>query len=65
MATVPNIPDQLDLREQIARIDKMQVEISKIKTDIKFAPWQYVFGGIGAGAALLAAATGLVALLFN
>ena len=65
MVTVSNIPEQLYLREQIARIDRMQVEIRRIKTDIKFAPWQYVFGGIVVGAVSPAAATSLVALLFN
>lgn len=63
MASTPPFEDHLNLREQIARIDKMQAEITKIKVDTRIAPWQMALTGMGAGAALLAAGAALTQLL--
>lgn len=77
MATIPD--PSFDIREQIARIDKMraeteknQVELQKIiadtlkvRQDTKLAPYTIVFGGLGAGAALFAAGGAFVKLLFG
>lgn len=39
MASIPNPTDQsLDIREQIARIDRMQAEISRVQAEI--SKWQ-------------------------
>ena len=70
MATVPNITEQLDLREQIARIDKMQAEIhktqaelSKITLDVRFYPGTLLFQGTLAAAALVGAGAAIAKLL--
>jgi hypothetical protein len=63
MATAPDAPDQpLDMREQLARIDRIQAEIGKwhfesLKTqqETRFAPITLIFTGMGAAAAFFAA----------
>jgi len=54
---------ELNIREQIIRIDQMLADINRIHADRdrkRLAPWQLVMtalvGGLGAGAALFAAA---------
>lgn len=78
MATAaPNPPPNLDISEQVARIDKTQAELQKIfaetlkvqldskkvQQDTKFAPFTLVFTGIGAGAAIFAAGGAFFKLL--
>lgn len=67
MATIPSFEEQLDLREQIARIDrtqaetaKMTAEVAKIKIDTRVTPLQIGFAGLAAGAALFGAAVAFV-----
>lgn len=69
MATISPTDPILDVREQIARIDKMQTELAKIQVEIvkvgadtdrtrqemKFAPLTLIFTGMGAAAAFFAA----------
>ena len=67
MATVPNFENELNLREQIARIDRTQAEASKmtaevaqIKFNTKLEPWRVGLSGVVAGGALV---TAVIALL--
>lgn len=78
MATLPEDP-RFDIREQLARIDKMRVERLKlqevlkkaiadrldVQQDAKLAPWTVGVAGAGTGAALLAAGSGLAKLLMS
>ncbi|WP_242095522.1 MULTISPECIES: hypothetical protein [unclassified Sphingomonas] len=66
MATIPeseNAP--LDIREQIARIDKLIVEAGKTRQDTRFAPLTLVFTGMGAAAAFFAAGVAFTKLLIH
>ncbi|WP_174293140.1 hypothetical protein [Sphingomonas bacterium] len=77
MATFPEQPPLFDLREQIARIDKMQAELqklnaetlhlkagtSKVLQETRFGPFTLLITGLGAGAALIAAGAALAKLL--
>ena len=55
MATTPDLPEPaLDIREQIARIDKLISANGKIKQDTRFGPITVVFTGMGAAAAFAA-----------
>ena len=70
--TSPYSEPTLDIREQIARIDKMQaelskiqVEITKVRRDTSLAPWTVAFTGLGAGAALFAAGMAFTKLLIG
>ena len=49
-----DIPE-LDLREQIARIDQLLADRDRKRQEIRFAPWQLALGGATAGAAMFAA----------
>ena len=60
MATVPSLQDTLDLREQIARIDKTQADLAKVKLEVKYYPGVLVFQGAAALAAILAATAAIV-----
>lgn len=53
MATFPDLQDNLNIREQIARIDKTQAEITKIKIDTRWTPFLASASLMTAGAALL------------
>ncbi|MGB3472107.1 MAG: hypothetical protein WBA51_14910 [Erythrobacter sp.] len=67
MAAIPSFKDQLNLREQIARIDKTQADIqkaqadlAKIRLEVKYYPGVLIFQGAAALAAILAAAAAIV-----
>jgi hypothetical protein len=58
----------LNLREQIARIDQIQASIQSTQTDvlrkrqeIAFAPWQFMLAAITTAISLMAAGAGLFA----
>jgi hypothetical protein len=58
----------LDLREQIARIDREQAHLAQLQADrdrkrqeMALAPWQLILAGVTAGAGLMAAGAGLFA----
>ena len=55
----------LDIREQIARIDKMLAEKDRTRQEISIAPFALVFTGVGAGAAIFAAGAAFAKLLVN
>ena len=56
MATTPETPEPgLDIREQIARIDKLILETGKARQETRLAPGTIVITALGAGAALFAA----------
>ncbi|WP_375393097.1 hypothetical protein [uncultured Sphingomonas sp.] len=64
MATI--VPDQepaLNLREQIARIDKMQAEITQIKLNAKFEPWRVYLAAVASAVALFGAAAAFLKLI--
>ncbi len=61
MATNPQ-REALDLDEQIARIEKMQAELSKILQETKLATPQMFFQGALAMAALIGAGVALAKL---
>ena len=78
MATVPNSSEPtLDIREQLARIDRIQAELQKsqveitkmtaetdkTRMDIKLVPWTVAFTGLGTGAALFAAGAAFMKLI--
>ena len=73
MASIsPEDEPALNIREQIARIDKMQGELQKIMAELvhdeqttRFAPWQLAFAGLGAGAGLVAATVALTKILLG
>ncbi len=72
MATIPSEDPPLNMREQLARIDKMQAEIqkmiaeaAKVRTENKLAVWTVAFTGLGAGAALFAAGAAFAKLVFG
>ena len=61
MATIPD-DAPFDVREQLARIDKIHAAIqklyddsAKVRQETKLAPLTVIFTGLGAGAALFAA----------
>ena len=69
MATLPEDPP-FDIREQLARIDKIADEIqklyddsAKVRQETKLAPLTVVFTGLGAGAALFAAGGAFVKIV--
>ena len=64
MATLPEPDPQLDIREQLARIDKMQAELQKIMQDTRLATPQTFFQGAIAMAALIGAGAALMRLFF-
>ena len=64
--------EPLNIREQVARIDREQAEIqtllaeaAKMGRDRELAPWQLVVGGMATGAALFAAGMVAAAALFG
>jgi len=66
MASTPETTEPpLDIREQIARIDKLIVEAGKTRQDTRFAPWSLLATGLGAGAALFAAGAAFTKLLIG
>jgi len=73
MATAAPDHDQpLDIREQVARIDKTQAELQKIfaetlkvQQDTRFAPFTMLAAGAGASGALIAAGAALAKLLIG
>lgn len=73
MATDPAFHEPpLDIREQIARIDRMQVEISKWKVEMsktaqetRYGPFILIFTGMGAAAAFFAAGAAFTKLLIG
>lgn len=79
MATAPVEDQTMFIREQVARIDKMQAESAKLQVelqkvvadtlkvqqDTKFAPYTVLATGAGAAAALIAAGAALAKLLIG
>ena len=79
MATLPDTGSTLDIREQLARIDKMQLDLNKIqveiiktqidtekvKVDTRLAPWTIIITALGAGAALFAAGAAFTKLMIG
>lgn len=71
MATIPSFTETLDIREQIARIDKAQAEIqktqadlAKVKLEVKYYPG-LIFFQFAAGLAAIATAAVAVIKLFG
>jgi hypothetical protein len=64
MATAPDDITPLDMRERLARIDKMQAEIQKVMQDTRLATPQMFFQGGLATAALIGAGAALAKLFF-
>ena len=62
MATQLDSEPPLDIREQLARIDKMQAELQKIMQDTRLATPQMFFQGALAMAALIGAGAALAKL---
>lgn len=56
----PEMEQEVKFRETLARIDLSLADRDQKRQMMQFAPWQLMFTGIGAGAALLAAAITLV-----
>jgi hypothetical protein len=61
---------ELNVREQIVRIDHLIVDMQRINADrdrkrqeIRYAPWLAVMGGMTTGAALFAAGAAFVKIL--
>ena len=63
MATLLD-PHELNIREQLVRIDKQLAETDKLRVDTRFVPWHFLVGGITAGAALVAGTAALVKIFF-
>lgn len=62
MATRLDPETPLDMREQIARIDKMQAELQKIMQEMKLVTPQMIFQGALATAAIFGAGIALAGL---
>lgn len=69
MASIPSFEEALDLREQIARIDKTQAEIqktqadlAKVKLEVKYYPGVLIFQASVALAAIVTALVGIYKL---
>ena len=62
MATLPDSGPPLDIREQLARIDKMQADLQKIMQETKLATPQMFFQGALAMAAMIGAGVALAKL---
>ena len=79
LATLSDSGPTLDIREQLARIDKMQLDLNKIQVEIiktqidtekvrietRLAPWTIVITALGAGAALFAAGAAFTKLMIG
>ena len=65
MAAVPPVEESLNIREQIARIDKTQAEISKIKLDTRWTPFLASASLMTAGAALMGVGVAVGQLLLR
>lgn len=70
MATIAPETSPLDIREQLARIDKMQAEIqktqaelAKVKLDVRFYPGTLLFQATLAAAALVTAGAAIAKFL--
>ena len=64
MASVaPEHEHLLDLREQIARIDKMQAEIAQIKINTRFEPWRIFLAALVSAVALIGAVAAFLKLV--
>jgi hypothetical protein len=57
--------EELDLKEQLARIDRELAKHDRLCQEIRLAPWALVFGGIGAGATITLALGALMAYVFK
>ena len=64
MASEP-FDQPLDIREQIARIDKLIVEAGKTRQETRFAPVTLIFTAMGAAAAFFAAGAAFTKLLIG
>ncbi|WP_375381362.1 hypothetical protein [uncultured Sphingomonas sp.] len=66
MATDPiRSEPPFDIREQLARIDKLMAETGKIRQETRLAPWTIVVTALGAGAALFAAGAAFTKLVLG
>lgn len=66
MATTADAPEQtLDIREQIARIDKLIVDAGKTRQDTRLGPVALIFTGMGVAAAFFAAGAAFTKLLIG
>jgi hypothetical protein len=65
MASAPldHPSDQLNLREQIARIDQLQADAARKRQEVQIAPWQMVIAAGGTGAALFAAGAAFMKII--
>lgn len=57
-------PHELNIREQLVRIDRQLAETDKLRVDTRFVPWHFLVGGITAGGALVAATAAVVKVFF-
>lgn len=62
-SVIPEHERLLDLREQIARIDKMQVEIAQIKLNTQFEPWRVYVAAVASAVALFGGAAAFLKLI--
>jgi hypothetical protein len=66
MPTVdPQPPVELNIREQLARIDNLLIDTQKKQREFHLAPWQVFATVLGGYAAALAAGTALGSWLFG
>lgn len=62
MTTADDAPS-LDLREQIARIDRDLADANRKRQEVRLAPWQLAIAGATAGAAIFAAGAAFFKLI--
>ena len=65
MASTPDPEPTLNIREQIARIDKLIVEAGKTRQETRYAPLTLIFTGMGAAAAFFAAGAAVMKLIIG
>jgi hypothetical protein len=56
-------PDGLDMRAQIAHIDRMLADAARKRREVTDQPWIFMLSGMTAGAALFAAGAAVFKLL--
>jgi hypothetical protein len=61
----PQPPPELNIREQIARIDNLLMDTQKKQREFHLSVWQVVAVMLGGAAAIFAAGAGIVKLIIG
>jgi hypothetical protein len=56
------MPDTINMREKLARIDRMLADHDRTRQETRFPPWALALSGMTAGAALFASGAAFMKL---